>query len=63
MVVMRRITTGLSSDTMAEVKEGLKEGDQVVYDLTGMITEGMTVTAVPMDAPAEADTETESSGQ
>lgn len=60
VVVMRRIVTGLSSDTMVEVKEGLKEGDQVVYDMTGMVTEGMNVTAVPMDAasgmlPAETE--------
>lgn len=52
VVTMRRIVTGISSDTMVEVKEGLKEGDQVLYDMTGMITEGMKVQAVPMDAAA-----------
>ena len=31
-----------------EVKEGLKEGDQILYDVTGMVTEGMKVMAVPM---------------
>ena len=45
---MRRITTGISSDSMVEVKEGLKEGDQIVYDVTGTIMEGMKVMAVPM---------------
>ncbi len=49
VVTMRRITTGISSDTMVEVKEGLKEGDQILYDMTGTITEGMKVQAVPMD--------------
>ena len=47
VVVMRRIVTGISSDTMVEVTEGLREGDQVVYDMTGTVTEGMNVTAVP----------------
>ena len=48
VVTMRRITTGISSDSMVEVKEGLKEGDQILYDVTGMVTEGMKVMAVPM---------------
>ena len=48
VVTMRRITTGISSDSMVEVKEGLKEGDQIVYDVTGTIMEGMKVMAVPM---------------
>lgn len=48
VVTMRRITTGISSDSMVEVKEGLKDGDQIVYDMTGTILEGMKVMAVPM---------------
>lgn len=48
VVTMRRIVTGISSDSMVEVKEGLKEGEQILYDVTGMITEGMKVMAVPM---------------
>ena len=54
VVVMRRIVTGISSDTMVEVTEGLQEGDQVVYDMTGTVTEGMNVTAVPEAAAGEA---------
>ena len=54
VVVMRRIVTGISSDTMVEVTEGLREGDQVVYDMTGTVTEGMNVTAVPEAAAGEA---------
>lgn len=52
IVTMRRITTGISSDTDVEVTEGLKEGDQVVYDMTGMVTEGMNVVAVPAEKGA-----------
>ncbi len=54
VVVMRRIVTGISSDTMVEVTEGLREGDQVVYDMTGTVTEGMNVTAVPEASAGEA---------
>ena len=56
VVTMRRITTGISSDTDVEVTDGLKEGDLVVYDMTGSVTEGMSVVAVP--AAQEADQET-----
>ena len=57
MVAIRRIVTGISSDSLIEVKEGLKEGDQVVYDTTGMIMEGMAVMAVPMDGGMSGMTE------
>lgn len=53
VVTMRRITTGISSDTDVEVTAGLKEGDLVVYDMTGSVTEGMSVVAVP--AAQESD--------
>ena len=36
-----------------EVTDGLKEGDLVVYDMTGSVTEGMSVVAVP--AAQESD--------
>nr|WP_308627194.1 HlyD family efflux transporter periplasmic adaptor subunit [uncultured Eisenbergiella sp.] len=52
VVTMRRITTGISSDSMVEVKEGLKDGDQIVYDVTGTVMEGMKVMAVPMGGAA-----------
>lgn len=55
VVAMRRLVTGISSDSMIEVKEGLKAGDQVVYDTSGMIMEGMAVTAVPMDGGAAGE--------
>ena len=77
VVTMRRITTGISSDTDVEVTDGLKEGDLVVYDMTGSVTEGMSVVAVPAaqesdQTPAESETgaaggtdvsETEASGE
>ena len=53
VVTMRRITSGISSDTDVEVTDGLKEGDLVVYDMTGSVTEGMSVVAVP--AAQESD--------
>lgn len=53
VITMRRITTGISSDTDVEVTDGLKEGDLVVYDMTGSVTEGMSVVAVP--AAQESD--------
>ena len=62
VVTMRRITTGISSDTDVEVTDGLKEGDLVVYDMTGSVTEGMSVVAVPAaqesdQTPAASETE------
>ena len=57
VVVMRRIVTGISSDSVIEIKEGLKEGEQVVYDTTGMIAEGMTVMAVPVESGMDGMTE------
>lgn len=77
VVTMRRITTGISSDTDVEVTDGLKEGDLVVYDMTGSVTEGMSVVAVPAaqesdQTPAASETgaaggtdvsETEASGE
>ena len=77
VITMRRITTGISSDTDVEVTDGLKEGDLVVYDMTGSVTEGMSVVAVPAaqesdQTPAASETgaaggtdvsETEASGE
>ena len=67
VVTMRRITTGISSDTDVEVTDGLKEGDLVVYDMTGTVTEGMNVLPVPaaqgtMTADETAAPETEAMG-
>ena len=37
------ITTGIKNDEMAEVSEGLNEGDVVVWDDTTELTEGMDI--------------------
>lgn len=46
ILVKKRIVTGISSDTMVQVTEGLTEGEQVVTDVTANLMEGMTVAAM-----------------
>lgn len=43
ILVKKRITTGISSDTMVQVTEGLSEGEQIVTDVTANLMEGMAV--------------------
>lgn len=50
IVVKRRLTTGISSDSHIEVVEGLKEGDIVISSMNSAITEGMKVTPIPAEA-------------
>lgn len=47
VVVKKRITTGITSDSYSEVIEGLSEGDQVIAATGSDLEEGMTVTAIP----------------
>ena len=47
ILVKKRIVTGISSDTMVQVTEGLAEGEQIVTDVTTGLMEGMTVMAMP----------------
>lgn len=47
ILVKKRIVTGISSDTMVHVTQGLTEGEQVVTDVTTSLVEGMTVVALP----------------
>lgn len=47
LVVRKPVTTGISSDTYIEVKEGLTDGAQVLTEITTGITEGMAVTVIP----------------
>lgn len=47
VLVKKRITTGISSDTMIQVTEGISEGEQIVTDVTANLQEGMTVTVIP----------------
>lgn len=46
-VARRNVTTGISSDMYIEVKEGLKEGEQVITSAMGEIIEGSVVTVLP----------------
>lgn len=46
IVVKKEIETGLSSDTMVEIKSGLNVGDKVIRSGIETIEEGMNVTAV-----------------
>lgn len=47
ILVKKPIVTGISSDTMVQVTEGLEEGAQVVTDVTANLQEGMSVMAMP----------------
>jgi len=52
VLVKKRVTTGISSDTMVQIVDGVFEGEQLVSNVTTGLTEGMTVVAMP-DAAAE----------
>ncbi len=47
ILVKKPVVTGISSDTMVQVADGLSEGDRVVTEVTAALTEGMPVTAMP----------------
>lgn len=49
LVVKKLVTTGLSSDELIEIKEGIKEGDEVVSEVTTELTEGAKVTSIPAE--------------
>lgn len=48
VVEKRRITTGIASDSMSEVKEGLSEGDNVIMGNGMEFEDGTAVTVMPM---------------
>lgn len=48
VVAKRRITVGISSDSVSEITEGLSEGDNVIMANGMELEEGMAVTAIPM---------------
>lgn len=43
----RRVVTGISSDIMIEIKEGLTAGEQIVTDMLMEVEEGTEVMAIP----------------
>ena len=47
LVAKRRITVGISNESLCEVKEGLSVGDKVIMSMGQEFEEGMAVTAVP----------------
>ena len=53
ILVKKRIVTGISSDTMVQITEGLAEGEQLVTDVTTTLEEGMTVMVMPETVTAE----------
>ncbi len=48
VVAKKRITTGIASDSVSEVTEGLAEGDNVIMANGMEFEDGMAVTAMPM---------------
>lgn len=48
VVAKRRITVGISSDSVSEITEGLSEGENVIMANGMELEEGMAVTAMPM---------------
>ena len=54
LVTKRNITTGISSEDYIEIKEGIKEGEEVISDL-GDYTEGMQVQAVSEQSGEDAN--------
>ena len=48
VVAKKRITTGISSDSVSEVKEGLAEGENVIMANGMEFEDGTAVAAMPM---------------
>lgn len=46
ILVKKRVVTGISSNTLCEITEGLNEGDQIVSSVAMGLEEGMAVTAI-----------------
>lgn len=47
ILVKKPVETGISSDTMIQIISGIDEGAQLVTEVTGDLTEGMAVMAMP----------------
>ena len=55
ILVKKRIVTGISSDTMVQVTDGLTEDEKLVTDVTANLEEGMTVMVMPDLSTIEAE--------
>lgn len=47
VLVRKPVVTGISTDMMVQITEGLSEGEQVVTEVTTGLAEGMTVAVMP----------------
>lgn len=47
VLVKKPVETGISSDTMIQILSGVEEGAQLITEVTGDLTEGMAVMAMP----------------
>lgn len=63
ILVKKYVTTGISSETYIQIKDGLKENQEIVTtSVYGMgLEEGMMVTGIPMAGAAKTDALTEES--
>ena len=61
ILVKKYVTTGISSETYIQIKDGLKENQEIVTtSVYGMgLEEGMMVTGIPMAGAAKTDALTE----
>ncbi len=50
ILMKKRVVTGISSDSYIEIKEGLKDGETILTELTSDIPEGTEVMALPADS-------------
>lgn len=55
VIVRKNVEIGISSDEYSEVLSGLKEGEQVVAQVSGDLVEGMKVTPVDGEGEIEKD--------
>ena len=44
---------GIASDSQVEIQSGLKEGDQVISDVSGEVREGMKATGIYKETEGE----------
>jgi len=54
-IVRKDVELGISSDEYSQIVSGLAEGDQVIAEVTGDLTEGMNVTPVEEKDDQEAE--------
>ncbi|MCI8559663.1 MAG: efflux RND transporter periplasmic adaptor subunit [Dorea sp.] len=55
-VIKRKVEIGVSSTSMSEIASGIKEGDQVVADMSDDLKEGMKATAVKSEDSSDKGT-------